>query len=122
VPRSYRQRAQPEETADQHTEAEGGVTVNASDKEKRERSLAPLVVGLVVACAVLLVVVIVLALLYFRSREPADGTPTAAVARPTEAATGTPLPTPGEDDLAAIIPATTKVLSGITIDKLISIS
>jgi hypothetical protein len=96
--------------------------VNASDKEKRERSLAPLVVGLVVACAVLLVVVIVLALLYFRSREPADGTPTAAVARPTEAATGTPPPTPGEDDLAAIIPATTKVLSGITIDKLISIS
>jgi len=95
--------------------------VNANDRGKGERSLTPVVVGLVVACAVLLVVVIVLGLLYFRSREPADLPPT-AIGVPTEAATDAPAPTPGEDDLVAIIPDTTKVLSGITIDKLVSIS
>ena len=95
--------------------------MNANDRGNGERSLAPVVVGLVVACAVLLLVVIVLGVLYFRSREPADQPPT-TIGGPTQEATGTPEPTPGDDDLAAIIPDTTKVLSGITIDKLVSIS
>jgi hypothetical protein len=95
--------------------------VNANGRGKGERSLTPVVVGMVVACAVLLVVVIVLSVLYIRSKDAADQPPT-AVGGPTEAATGAPAPTPGEDDLVAIIPDTTKVLSGVTIDKLVSIS
>ena len=104
-----------------HVEAEGEARVNANDRGSGQRSLAPVVVGLVVACAVLLVVVIVLGLLYFKSRESADLPPT-AVGGPTEEVAPTLPPTPGGDDLVAIIPDTTKVLSGASIDKLVSIS
>ena len=95
--------------------------MNRNDRQRGERSLTPVVVGLLVACAILLVVVIVLGVIYLTSREPDDLGPTVTIA-PTEAATATPATTPGDDELDVIIPDTTKVLSGITIDKLASVS
>ena len=97
--------------------------MNANDSGKRGGNLSLVVIALAAACLVLLIVVIVLGVIYLAGRDSTAATPTSAPG-PTEAATGAPPPdTPvPEDDLAVIIPDTTKVLTGMTIDKLESVS
>jgi hypothetical protein len=92
--------------------------MNASDKGKGQGSYTPVIIALAIACVVMLIVVIVLGVIYFTSRDSENVTPTA---------TATPLPvpttpTPEGEDLSPIIPDTTKVLTGVTIDKLVDIS
>ncbi len=98
--------------------------MSGNDRQKREGNLAPVVIALVVGCLIMLVAVIVLGVVYLTSDDSATPTPT-TVAGPTEEAPVTPAPAtavPGENELATIIPDTTKVLTGMSIDKLVSVS
>jgi hypothetical protein len=92
--------------------------MNANDRGKGQGNLTPLILALAIACVVMLIVVVVLGVIYFRSRESAEVTPT-DTATPSPAPT---TPTPEGEELPAIIPDTTKLLTGVTIDKLVSVS
>ena len=89
---------------------------------KTDRSLAVVVVVLVV---LVVVAAIGVGYLYVRSRQPGPA-PTAVAPGPIAATTSSPLPPPTptqpEEAVEVIIPDTTKVLSGDTVDSLTSIS
>jgi hypothetical protein len=92
--------------------------MNANNRGRQRGNLTPVTIALAIACVVMLIVVVVLGVIYLTSRDSDNVTPTDIVTAEPVPTT----PTPEGEDLPVIIPDTTKVLTGETIDKLVSIS